>query len=195
VLTGTLEDWLDLEKFLKRRKIEFSSIMSKYYRNLLGVAWTVDRFQRGELANLPYERNMKSVDTLVKESGRVERHLRNVNMVLDIDLNESEVLPLHDWYVTRRKAREEEYKATLTEKLKRAIKRFLGVSYEELAPFQVLVSGDGTHITLVWDILTNSKLTEKEKSQLISIARKRGLTVDESLLVLKHSSKNRFHVQ
>jgi hypothetical protein len=138
---------------------------------------------------------MENIDTLVEESEELKKHIQNVNMVLDADLPESEVLSLHGWYATRKRAREEEYRADLTEKLKRTIKKLLGLSYEELSPFQVLVSGDGTYVTLVWDILTDSEPCEEEKNQLANIAGKKGLTVEESLLVLKYSNKNRFRVR
>jgi hypothetical protein len=169
--------------------------MSKYYRNLLAVAWGIERFQKGKLIDRSLEQAMEDIDTLVKESEELGNYFQSVNMVIDTDLRESEVLSLYGWYATRKRAREEKYRADLSEKLKRTIKKLVGLSYDELVPFQVLVSGDDTYVTLVWDILTNSEPTEEEKNQLMNIAGKKRLTIEESLLILKYSNWNRYHVR
>jgi hypothetical protein len=194
ILAGTVKDWLDLEKFLKQRIIEYSSIMSKYYRNLLAVVWMMHRFQKGKLIDQTPEQVMENIDALLNESEEIKNHIQNVYIIIDADLPTCEILPLCNWYTTRKRTREEECKANLSEKLKRTFKKLLGLTYSELVPFQVSVIGDGTYITLVWDILIRSELTDEEKNQLLNIAAKKYLTVEESLLVLNYTNKNKIHV-
>jgi len=134
---------------------------------------------------------MENMDTLLGESKELRNHFENINMVLDADLPESEVLPLLDWYERRKEVRGQRYAASLAGRLRRIVQKLLGLSYEEIAPFQVLVTGEGTFITLVWGILIGSELSQQDKNWLVEIARKRGLTVEESLLFMKYSNKNR----
>jgi hypothetical protein len=191
MLTGTIDDWLDLEKFLKRRKITYSSIMSKYYRNLLAVAWLTDRFRKGKRIDQSLEDVMENMDVLLGESKELRNLFENINMVLDANLPESEVLSLLGWYERRREVREQRYTASLAGRLRRVVQKLLGLSYEEIAPFQVSVTGEGTFITLVWDILISSELSQQDKNWLVEIAPKRGLTVEESLRFMKYFNKNR----
>ncbi|MGB9694154.1 MAG: hypothetical protein ACPLYF_04860 [Fervidobacterium sp.] len=194
ILVGTVDDWLDLEKFLNDRKIEYSSIMSKCYRNLLAVVWMMHRLKEGKLIDQTLEQVMENIDTVLNESEELKNHIQNTYIVIDADLPTYEVLPLYNWYTTRKRTREKEYEADLSEKLKRTIKKLVGLAYSELGPFQVSVIGDGTYVTLIWDILIKSELTDEERNQLLNIAAKRYLTVEESLLVLKCTNKNKFHV-
>jgi hypothetical protein len=137
---------------------------------------------------------MENIDALLNESEEIKNHIQNVYIIIDADLPTCEILPLCNWYTTRKRTREKECKANLSEKLKRTFKKLLGLTYSELVPFQVSVIGDGTYITLVWDILIRSELTDEEKNQLLNIAAKKYLTVEESLLVLNYTNKNKIHV-
>ncbi|MGA2767260.1 MAG: hypothetical protein ABSF24_02955 [Candidatus Bathyarchaeia archaeon] len=192
MLTGTVDDWLELEKFLRNKKITYSSIMSQLYRNRLAIAWVTDQFQKGEFPNQSLPEVMENVDKLLEKSEGIKNQVDSIDIVLDGEISESEVLSLLDWYEKQKEGRERKYTIHLTGKLRRAIHKLLSMSYEEVAPFRVSIRGEDTFITLVWDILTSSELSQQDRKWLVSIAPKKGLTLEESLRFMKYSDKSKF---
>ena len=189
ILEGTVDDWLDLENFLKRRRMKYSSILSKIYRNLIAVAWITQGFRKGKFAGLSLEEAMNNTEALVEDD--VKMKFKNVNIILEVNLPESEVLSLYAWYEKRRETREQMFKVTLSGKLKRAIQKLLDLPYGELAPFEVSVIGEDTYVTLIWNILGNSELSQQDRNWLAGIAPRKSLSVEESMLLLKYHSRGK----
>lgn len=167
-LTGTIHDLLSLEKFLESKNIEYSSPTVRHYHNLLGILWIAKGWSETKI---------------------FEKHLKNILVVLDVNMPESELLSFCPWYEIRKERRVEEYKADITKQFKRVFKRMLGLSYEELAPFQVFITAKDTYITLVWQILIHLKVDDRERRKLLEIATKKRLTLDESALILEYLRK------